>query len=65
MDGKELFDKYTDQISEYSQTLLTAAIHFGHPRVYSLLEDAEIESKEIRLIWNPEVLGEPTGMRLI
>lgn len=64
MTGQELFNRYTAEVNEYSQTLQTAVIHFGTRRVYALLEEAEPEGKQIRLLEDLEVLGEPYGMRL-
>lgn len=63
--GIELYMSYTDKEDDYAQTLRTAKALFGPVRVYALLEAAENQNKKIALIQDLEMLGEPTGMRLI
>jgi hypothetical protein len=49
LSGEELFDYYTSQGGEYSQTLMLAFNEIGE-KLYSMLEKAEKEGKKIYVI---------------
>lgn len=71
MTGQQLFNKYTalrdfsnSKEDRYAQTLQTAFMLFGD-KVFAMLERAEKENKNVELVENLKVEGEPTGIKLV
>ena len=71
MTGEQLYNYHNafrdfsgSERDEYAQNLQTALMLFGD-KVFSMLEKAEVQGKKIELVEDMNVIGAPTGMKLV